>query len=438
MSSRRVHFSTPLETPPHGTSAGEYHADGLKKQSLAEWWGNFVLIDQWTPPRVRRRFPDLQFRRYNMAPETRIETIGDLGDSTPDRYDQACSGLDEYIEELSSMFDEDWAKSRDPALLLSPTMESADEEEEVDELVDDDSPSYDLGWSNASSEPSDALPLDDGGPVYDLGWGQIAPEARSDSGSSGPDDTLGSGLEDDDPAYDLGWGQTAPKIQSDGTSSGPEDDEPSYDLGWGGFSSDKQPIDEDSAKSEDEDSPAYNLGWGVGATGTNQDVIDLTNDNGLTSQGNNVIDLTRSSPGPMDLDRDESPSGTMEHGSASSAGHFMFHYNRPTMPVVNEPSSPAERRVFRTNCRMKAIGHDMSDQHVHAIVENAVHGLNSDRVPAQILMANRRVLDTFADAQNRVTDIGYDMSMLHRLIQLQRGLLRTVDHVIGSLEDRPQ
>ncbi|KAG1839430.1 hypothetical protein F4604DRAFT_1940834 [Suillus subluteus] len=387
-----------------------------------------------------------------MAPETQIETIGDLGDSTPNQYGRACSSLDEYIEELSSMFNEDWAKSRDPALLLSPTMESTDEEEEVDELMDDDSPLYDLGWSNASSEPSDALPLDDGGPVYDLGWGQIAPEARSDSGSSGPDDMLGdqgpvydlgwgptapeihlngasSGLEDDDPAYYLGWGQTVPEIQSDGTSSRPEDDEPSYDLGWGGFSSDKQPMDEDSAESEDEDSLAYDLGWGVGATGTNQDVIDLTDDNGLTSQGNNVIDLTQSSPGPMDLDRDESPGGTMEHGSASSAGHFMFHYNRLTMPVVNEPSSPAERRVFRTNHRMKAISHDMSDQHVHAIVENAVHGLNSDRVPAQILMANRRVLNTFADARNRVTDIGYDMSMLHQLIQLQRGLLRTVAHI---------
>ncbi|KAG1839347.1 hypothetical protein F4604DRAFT_1691285 [Suillus subluteus] len=125
----------PLETLPNGT--------------LAEWWGNFMPIDQWISLRVRCRFPDLQFRRYNMAPETQIKTIGDLGDSTPDRHDQACSGLDKYIEELSS-------------LLLSPTMESVDEEEEVDELVDDDSPSYDLGWSNASSEPSDALPLDDG------------------------------------------------------------------------------------------------------------------------------------------------------------------------------------------------------------------------------------------------------------------------------------
>ncbi|KAG1849000.1 hypothetical protein F4604DRAFT_1935076 [Suillus subluteus] len=196
----------------------------------------------------------------------------------------------------------------------------------------------------------------------------------------------------------LGWGQTVPEIQSDGTSSRPEDDEPSYYLGWGGFSSDEQPMDEDSAELDDEDSPAYNLGWGVGATSTNQDVIDLTNDNGLMSQGNNVIDLTRSSPGPMDLDRDKSPGGTMEHDSVSSARHFMFHYNCLMMPVVNDPTSPAKRTVLRANCWMKAIGHDMSDQHVHAVVENAVHGLNSDQVPAQILMANRWVLNTFADA----------------------------------------
>ncbi|KAG1863894.1 hypothetical protein F4604DRAFT_1929018 [Suillus subluteus] len=55
-------------------------------------------------------------------------------------------------------------------------------------------------------------------------------------------------------------------------------------------------MDEDSVKLDNEDSPAYNLWWGVGATGINQNVIDLTNDNGPMSQGKNVIDLTQSSP----------------------------------------------------------------------------------------------------------------------------------------------
>ncbi|KAG1842961.1 hypothetical protein F4604DRAFT_1938407 [Suillus subluteus] len=312
-----------------------------------------------------------------MAPETPIKTIGDLGDSTPDQYDQACSSLDEYIEELSSMFDEDWAKSEDLAL-LSPAMQSVDEEDKVDELVDDDSLSYDLGWSDGSSELDDAIPLDD--------------EVQSDGGSLGLDDTGDQG-----PVYDLGRGPTAPVWDRKmTTSSGLEDDEPGYDLGWGGFSSDEQPMDEDSGKLEDEKSPAYDLGWGIGATGT--DVIDLTDDNGPVSQGNNVIDLTRSSPGPMDLDRDELPGGRTEHNTASSTRHFMFHYNRPTVAVANGPSSPAERLVFWANRWMKAISHDLMDEHVHAIVENAVHGLNSDRVPAQILMANRWVLNAFTDA----------------------------------------
>ncbi|KAG1863242.1 hypothetical protein DFJ58DRAFT_725143 [Suillus subalutaceus] len=67
------------------------------------------------------------------------------------------------------------------------------------------------------------------------------------------------------------------------------------------------------------------------------------------------------------------------------------------MAVGNDPSSPAKCWVFQANRQMKAIGHDIY-QHVHAIVENAVHGLNADQVPAQILMANRWVLDAFADA----------------------------------------
>ncbi|KAG2028750.1 hypothetical protein BDR03DRAFT_1019390 [Suillus americanus] len=234
-----------------------------------------------------------------MAPETWIKTIGDLGDSTPDQYDWACPSLDEYIEELSSMFDEDWA----------------------------------------NSGPDDT---GDQGLVYDLGWRSTAPKVHADSTSSG--------LEEDNQTYDLGWGPTAPEIHMDGTSSGLEDDEPGYDLGWGRFSSDEQPMDEDSSDSEDEESPAYHL-----------NVIDLTDDNGPASQRHNVIDLTWSSPGPMDLDRDKSPSGGTEHHTTSSTGRFMFHYNHPTVAVANDPSSPAEHLAFQANHRMKTIGHDLKE-----------------------------------------------------------------------------
>lgn len=74
------------------------------------------------------------------------------------------------------------------------------------------------------------------------------------------------------------------------------------------------------------------------------------------------------------------------------------------------------------------------DEHAHAIVENAVHGLNYSRSPPHILMDNRQLLGWFVDARDRVTDVGQDMSQLHRLIHLQHRMLKTVNQVITSLE----
>ncbi|KAG1868421.1 hypothetical protein F4604DRAFT_1682350 [Suillus subluteus] len=394
MSSCRVHFSTPLET------------QGVQ---------------------------NLPSTGYNMGLETRIETIKDLGDSTPNWYDQACSGLDDYIAELSSMFDEDWAKSRDPEFLHFPT-QSVDEEEEVDELADDDSPLYDLGWSAASSALGDAPTLDDRsfaddredqGPVYDLGWGPMAPDAPT------LDDNAITGEHGDQgPTYDLGWGPTMPEAPSDAASVGPEDDTPVYDLGWGEISSVEDSMDEDG--------PAYDLGWDVGATGQTQNVIDLTNDDGpaydlgwgvkpmtqakakyIGDIEPDIIDLTNSSPAPMDLDPDD---GGESNASTSDT-------------LDHDAGTPAKRMRFRHNHRMKAISNDMTDIHMHALVENSVQGLNLSLMPGQILFENRGMLGAFADARTWVTDIGDDMCKLHRLIQIQRGLLKTVNHIIGSLED---
>ncbi|KAG1849740.1 hypothetical protein F4604DRAFT_1934767 [Suillus subluteus] len=100
-----------------------------------------------------------------------------------------------------------------------------------------------------------------------------------------------------------------------------------------------------------------------------------------------------------------------------------------------DAGTPAEHMRFRHNHRMKAIGNNMTDIHMHALVENFVHGLNLSLMPGQILFENRGMLGAFADARTQVTDIGDDMCKLHRLIQIQHGLLKTVNHVIRSLED---
>jgi sulfopyruvate decarboxylase TPP-binding subunit len=75
---------------------------------------------------------------------------------------------------------------------------------------------------------------------------------------------------------------------------------------------------------------------------------------------------------------------------------------------------------------------------MHAIVMNAVSGLTSSRLPAHILMSNRDILGGYAEARNQVTDIGRDMCKLHRLIQLQRRMVKSLDQVIESLEGESQ
>ncbi|KAG1738083.1 uncharacterized protein EDB91DRAFT_1249379 [Suillus paluster] len=281
MSTQRVHFSSPLETTQqHMASAGKSSAEVQCKASLAEWWGDFVPIDQWEPPRVRSRFQHLQFRRYDMSPETRIETLDSrIGDSTPDEYERSFAGVEVSIQELAAMFDKSWGMSEP-----STPERSADLDKEVNRLVDD-SPSYDLGWNvpsaASSSNPSPSVDdntRDDGdeeGPGYDLRWGLNVTSGQL------PEVVMD---EDDAPAYDLGWGSThlgEQPVQQDAIDGhgydlgwGPapagehqkeeedDNDEPSYDLGWGSTPASEHPMQQEVVDLTGEDEPLYDLGWG--------------------------------------------------------------------------------------------------------------------------------------------------------------------------------
>ncbi|KAG1781326.1 hypothetical protein EV702DRAFT_1193506 [Suillus placidus] len=293
--------------------------------ALAEWWGDFVPIDQWTPPRVRHQFQDLNFKRYDMSSETQIETLDSHhGDSTPDIYDWCFAGMEESIKELSSMFDVAWRQHA--ANGQAPTSESTHDDEEADELFDD-------------------------GPSFDLGW-NILPAASLDD---------------------------VPTVDNRSTTS--------------------------SASDGDEEGPAYDLGWGVQAT------AKLRSSSPLTPMP--------SSPAPMDLDYDDRRPSPKEEDL----------YN----------ARPAEQSMLQENRRLKAIGNDMSDKHMHAIVENAVHGLNSSRVPAQILMENRHILGGFAEARNRVTEVGKPKptitgsSLSDRTIDVYRADMQWEDYALVSL-----
>ncbi|KAG2743389.1 hypothetical protein P692DRAFT_20746246, partial [Suillus brevipes Sb2] len=267
---------------------------------------------------------------YNMSPEVRIDTMNDHGDSTPDQYDRAYSGRDEYIEELLSMFHEDWDRSQDPEIVCSPPMDSTDEDQMIDELDPSGSetpptsgdgshsPAYDMGWGAAP-----AAQPDDEGLAYDLGWvsQSPAPAVGMDVGSSG------NAQDDDGPTYDLGWG--APSPASEVTADDNEDGQ-AYDLGWGIGHPDDDPMDNDiiimKSEVEEKDETAH----GVTQSGESSNPTVIA----AIDPPLDVIDLT--SPEPR--------------------------RTRCASPTPTENGSPSvdEQLAFRANRRMKAIGSDLS------------------------------------------------------------------------------
>ncbi|KIK34149.1 hypothetical protein CY34DRAFT_17919 [Suillus luteus UH-Slu-Lm8-n1] len=274
-----VHPSS-LQLPSHPAGFTSFYQPALRE---VNWWGDFIPIERWNPPRVAHRFPEWGHKRYNMSPEVWIDTMNDHGDSTPDKYDRAYLGRDEYIEELSAMFNEDWARSQCPEIICSPMTESTD-----DEMVDQLDPSYDLGWNThpSGSETPPAWGDESHSPAYDLGWGSQAPEAATPSVPAAVPETS----VDDDPVYDLGWGHAssvdalAPAAQPDEEFSAHEDDGPAFDLGWDAqVTAPEVGMESGELGDASDDGPAYDLGWG------NEHPEEEPMDNDNDDYDNNVV-----------------------------------------------------------------------------------------------------------------------------------------------------
>ncbi|KAG1766642.1 hypothetical protein EDD22DRAFT_844828 [Suillus occidentalis] len=369
MTSQWVHFVLPTGTSggDHKPSTGECGNNARRTKALAEWWGDFVPLEHWNLPRVAHRFPEWGYKRYNMSPEVRIDTMNDHGDSTPDKYNHAYSGRDESITELSAGPSYDFRWNTDPS--RSETPPASDNESYVSCLTALSGPAYDLGWGSQAPKggPDDTMSGHDDSATYDLGWGSAAPTNPS-APTAVPETSV-----NDDLVYNLGWGHTfsadtcAPTAQLDtepsdaqipalnvgmegGNLGDDKDDGPAYDLGWGNAHPEEEPMDGD-----DDDVAVIKL------EAKEEIVHDVT-------QSNDVIDLTCSA----------SPERIRAHRLS---------------PAVTKPESASgdEQLMFRANRRLKAISNDMMDQHMHAIVKNAVYGLNAEQLPGQILLENRQL-----------------------------------------------
>jgi hypothetical protein len=63
MSTGQTIFPTPSTANEELTAAaGKSYIATLRQQALAQWWGNFVPIDQWTPPAVKPMFEGQRFQ----------------------------------------------------------------------------------------------------------------------------------------------------------------------------------------------------------------------------------------------------------------------------------------------------------------------------------------------------------------------------------------
>ncbi|KAG1778644.1 hypothetical protein EV702DRAFT_1196155 [Suillus placidus] len=338
MSTGQVHFPAPSIANEEQTAlAGKLsYLTTLRQQALAQWWGNFVPIDQWTPPTVKRQFESQRFQRYDMSLKTWLETLdSNFGDSEPGTYEKCFAGVTESIEELSAMFEEDWAKCLPALSGRSADNKPVTDEIEVDELMDDDSLSYDLRWTALPASSEDDTSTDEE-PAYDL---------RGSIGSH-------AALLDEDTPPDVGSGKAA---------GDPDDEGPIYDLGWGAT-----PSVVEAAANDEEDGPTYNLGWGQPAK--TPELMDVTPQAEITNRDNNIIDLTGDDGPSYDLGWGSQPLSLP--GSAQSSSGGIEIDVKPDMASLDYDPTVA-KLINCINQQMKAIGNTLDDEHAHAIVQNA-------------------------------------------------------------------
>ncbi|KAG1836717.1 hypothetical protein C8R48DRAFT_782883 [Suillus tomentosus] len=329
-------------------------------------------------------------------------------------------------------------------------------EEVVEPTIQTDDP-YNCGWDDLVIEDAPALSESWTQDPYDCGWGDIvdaaAPQATEEDNAAKSPCSERIGLTNDPhdagwddamenckgpptactDSYDCGWDDTtAPEenIMHEGSTDDP------YDCGWD-LSTDTMPhspemMEEDAAHDsdrgradgmvhsdpgKDRTDDRYDLGWDVPmeeakirrqsieqTINKETDVIDLT-----MSEGTEVIDLT------------SSPTNSVADRSVSIPGSNMF-----------EEAGESMRRAMR---RLNSIGHSDFDRFVRNIVAPET-GLVSDPRPAHTFMANRHLFGAYAEARDRVTDLGADVINIHRLLNIHRRIMNPLDAMITRLEQQ--
>ncbi|KAG2082550.1 uncharacterized protein F5147DRAFT_783256 [Suillus discolor] len=382
MPSRCVHFTPPVnETRPDPVATtGESHSLQMQ-EAHREWWGNFVPVADWVPPKMNKsKFDGMKIQNEPGDPEC--------------PYDRAFSGANDTVSKLTAMFQNEWVSNRRAA-----TPADADVNMDV---------SYDLGWDTApeagidSGETAGQSVGVDPEASYDLGW-----DSAPDAGDLHPGEMPGESVEVDlEATYDLGWdgapalhSDLPPKIMEPLIDSIDIDDE--YDLGWGDAVDDgHQSCNLPSAIDIDE---AYDLGWNNSAS----------------------------------MDSDLCAGDEDANASAASITSVSWPETSNSTPNAILHAEAAMMQAIR---RLNALGHTDDDQQMHVIMQTAVQGLAPSHSPSRVRRANSQLFGAYSEARNRVTELGEDILSITWLIHMYNAIMDPLDILVKDLErvDREQ
>ncbi|KAG2095277.1 uncharacterized protein F5147DRAFT_778728 [Suillus discolor] len=260
---------------------------------------------------------------------------------------------------------------------------------------------YDVGWDDSmdDSDPADIASMAD---PYDCGW----------QDATAPEDDIMPGDPADDP-YDCGWedpmeGPTTMRLSVDKT-----------------FYMDTDVIDLTS------ESPSRSVDWIF----DERDVIDLTSESPSRSmdqtfdEETDVLDLTSTSVN-RSVDRTfgkETNALVLTSTSANSERSMS-----PTEPNAFQEAGESMRRAIR---RLNSIGHSDFDRYVRNIVAPG-DGLVYDSRPGLTFMANRHLFGAYAEARDRVTNLGADVINIHCLLNIHRRIMYPLDAMITRVEQQ--
>ncbi|KAG1784528.1 uncharacterized protein HD556DRAFT_1451684 [Suillus plorans] len=435
MPSRRIHFTPPVnETwPDPVATTGESHSLQMQ-EAHQEWWGNFVPIADWVPPKMNKsKFDGMKIQKYHISPE--IDEPGDP--ECP--YDRAFAGANDTVGELTAMFQNEWVSNRRAA-----TPANADVNMDV---------SYDLRWDTApeagidSGETTGQSVGVDPEASYDLGW-----DSAPDAGDLHPGETPRESVEVDlEATYDLGW-DGAPALPSDLPSETTEpsnsidiDDE--YDLGWDGapaLHSDSPPeIMEPLIDSIDIDNE-YDLGWGDAVDDGHQSCNPIDIDEAYDLGWNNSASMEQAKEQQVEYCLSPLTSGSDLRAGDEDANASVASITSVSRP---EPSNStpdailhAEAAMMQAIRRLNALGHTDDDQQMHVIMQTAIQGLAPSHGPSRVRRANSRLFGAYSEARNWVTELGEDILSITRLIHMYNAIMDPLDVLVKDLKrvDREQ